>query len=83
MQLIPKNNHLIVQAISQELTESGLVVPENSQDKRPSYGRVIEGSAEYLDKIIAFDKYEAHQFDIREQTFFGVLESRVICEVQL
>lgn len=83
MKLTPKNKHLIVESISAELTQSGLVVPENTQDKRPSFGKVIAGTGEYLGKIVAFDRYEGHQFDIHNQTFFGVLEDRVIAIVEL
>ncbi len=93
MQFTPCNFHLIVESVTDDVTASGLVLPTADHDKRPSYGRVVavdldskresESLPFSVGEIVAFDRYEAHQFDIREKKYFGVLENRIICIVDL
>jgi co-chaperonin GroES (HSP10) len=92
MQFTPANQHLIVKAISEDVSASGLSIPKADHDKRPFYGEIIamrdgaeskDGVKFAVGNIVAFDRFEAHQFDIREEQFFGILEERVICIVTL
>ena len=89
MQLKPLNDHVIVKPITEdEVTKSGIVLPETISKERPERGEVVAiGSGKLLDngqrapmgvkagdKVI-FKKYSPDEIKIDNETYLVLSES--------
>ena len=92
MQLKPLNDHVIVKPITEdEVTKSGIVLPETISKERPERGEVVAiGSGKLLDngqrapmgvkagdKII-FKKYSPDEIKIDNETYLVLSESDIM-----
>jgi len=92
MQLKPLNDHVIVKPITEdEVTKSGIVLPETISKERPERGEVVAiGSGKLLDngqrapmgvkagdKVI-FKKYSPDEIKIDNETYLVLSESDIM-----
>ena len=92
MQLKPLNDHIIVKPITEnEVTKSGIVLPETISKERPERGEVVAiGSGKLLDngqrapmgvkagdKVI-FKKYSPDEIKIDNETYLVLSESDIM-----
>lgn len=92
VQLIPLEDHIIVEAVEEEsVTKSGIILP-NSKEK-PSKGKVVAvGDGKILDNwsrspidvkvgdIIYFTKYAPEEIDIDGNTYLVIKQSAILAK---
>ena len=92
VQLIPLEDHIIVEAVEEEsVTKSGIILP-NSKEK-PSKGKVVAvGDGKILDNwsrspidvkvgdIMYFTKYAPEEIDIDGNTYLVIKQSAILAK---
>ena len=92
VQLIPLEDHIIVEAVEEEsVTKSGIILP-NSKEK-PSKGKVVAvGDGKILDNwgrspidvkvgdIIYFTKYAPEEIDVDGTTYLVIKQSAILAK---
>jgi len=92
MKIIPLNDRVIIKPIQKdEITKSGIILPETVDKEKPEQGEVIAvGSGKLLDngqrakmevKIgdkVLFTKYSPNEIKIDEQEFLVINESDIM-----
>lgn len=92
VQLIPLEDHIIVEAVEEEsVTKSGIILP-NSKEK-PSKGKVVAvGDGKILDNwgrspidvkvgdIIYFTKYAPEEIDVDGNTYLVIKQSAILAK---
>jgi chaperonin GroES len=96
MKLKPINDHIVVKpAVKEEVTKSGIVLPDTVDKERPEQGEVIAiGSGKLLDngqrapmsvKIgdkVVFKKYSPDEFKINEEEFLLISENDILAIIE-
>jgi len=95
MTLVPVNDHIIIKpAAAEEITKSGIVLPDTSKNEKPEKGEVIAvGPGRLLDNgtratmsvkvgdTIVFKKYAPDEVTLDNQEFLVIADSDVIAVV--
>lgn len=95
MALVPVNDHIIIKpATAEEITKSGIVLPDTAKNEKPEKGEVIAvGPGRLLDNgqrapmsvkvgdTVVFKKYAPDEITIDNQDFLVIADGDVIAVV--
>lgn len=86
----PVNREYIIEAVTEEMTDTGIVVPTHDHDTRPCFGRIVavdnnepESRKFQIGYVVYFDRFSAIQIDIREIRRYSVREGDIRGTVEL
>jgi chaperonin GroES len=96
MQLKPLGDRLIIEAISEEeLTRSGIILPETVDKERPERGKVISvGPGKLMENgqrlsmdvkvgdVVVFKKYSPDEVKIDDKEYLVISESDVLAVIE-
>jgi len=94
MALIPLNDHLVVKAVTEQKSASGIIVPETADKEKPERGEVIAvGPGKLLENgnraalsvkigdIVVFKKYSPDEIKIGKDEYLVIREDDVLAIV--
>ena len=86
----PANRDYMIEAITEEMTDTGIVVPTHDHDTRPCFGRIVAAHVDepetrkfQIGDVVYFDRFSAIQIDIREIRRYSVREGDIRGTVEL
>ena len=85
----PANRDYIVEAVTEEMTDTGIVVPSHDHDTRPCFAKIVFAHADpkeprkyQIGEIVYFDRFAAIQIDVREKRVYSVREEDIRGAIQ-
>ena len=93
--LKPLGDRVVVQTIEEEVTKSGLVLPDTASKEKPQRGKVIAvGTGKVSDdgkriapevkpdEIIIFSKYAGTEIKVQNEQFLILSESEILAVIE-
>jgi len=95
MALMPLNDHVIVKAVEEEKTVSGIILPETADKEKPERGEVVAIGPGKLSEngsrapmsvkpgdIVLFKKYSPDEVKVGKEEFLVIREEDILAVVK-
>jgi chaperonin GroES len=95
MALMPLNDHIVIKAVSEEKTASGIILPDTADKEKPERGEVVAvGPGKLLENgtraaisvkigdVVVFKKYSPDEIKIGKEEYLVISESDILAVVK-